>query len=94
MRFRDPSEAQRTAEVRGLLEGEGRLGQVVQGVDDLPVEVHLEVQVIAGGVSGQADVADDLPLLHVLTLGDGKGAEMGVRGLEAVAVVDHDVEPV
>jgi hypothetical protein len=44
------------------------------------VRVDLEVQVAAGGVAQRADLAELLPDLDVLAVGDGEGLHVGVPG--------------
>ena len=49
------------------------------------------MQVVARGAAGVADVGDHLPGLYLLALGDADLAAMGIKGLQAAAVVDLDI---
>ena len=52
---------------------------------------HLKMQVAPRGAAGVADVGDHLPGLYLLALGDADLAAMGIKGLQAAAVVDLDI---
>ena len=65
-----------------------------EGVGAFPILPDLEVQVVTGGISGGADVADHLALLHFLPNRHADGRTMGVQGVEGIVVVYLDVVPV
>ena len=48
------------------------------------------MQVRAGGIAGAAAVADGLAAIDALAALDVDGAQVGVEGLVAVAMVNHD----
>ena len=62
--------------------------QVVQGIDCLAADADLKMAVVAGGVAGGADIADDLPLRDSLPLRNSDAGHVTVQRLVAVAVVD------
>jgi len=62
-----------------------------EGVGAFPILPDLEVQVVTGGISGGADVADHLALLHFLPNRYADGGTMGVQGIEGIVVVYLDV---
>src|SRR5580704_807066 len=68
--------------IAGLYETEGVLGAAV--------DPHFIVQVRAGGTSGGAHGADLLTEHHMLADLDGDGREVGIAGLEPMAMVDLD----
>src|SRR5690606_36063842 len=70
--------------VRGLQ----RLLEVAEGVDGHGAESQLEVQVRPGRGPGRADEPDHVALPDDLAGHDAHGAEVGVAGLAAVAVVE------
>ena len=65
-----------------------------EGVGAFPILPDLEVQVVAGGISSGADVADHLALLHFLPNRHADGGTMGVQGVEGIVVVYLDVVPI
>lgn len=65
-----------------------------EGVGAFPILPDLEVQVVTGGISGGADVADHLALLHFLPNRYADGGTMGVQGIEGIVVVYLDVVPI
>ena len=70
---------------------------IVQRVGARTVHTQFQVQVVAGGVAGGANMADDIPLRNVLAHTDRRGAvHVGVQGSIGVAlvigaVVNHDI---
>ena len=62
-----------------------------EGVGAFPILPDLEVQVVTGGISGGADVADHLALLHFLSHGHADGRTMGVQGVKGIVVIEFDV---
>ncbi len=69
----------------------GQLG--VHGVDRHALDVHLVVQVRAGGKAGGAHVGDDLALAHAAALFHArcKAGNMGVAGIISGIVVEENV---
>ena len=69
--------------------------QPVQRVGALAFPAHFKMQVCAVTVASIAAVADQLTLLHLLTLGHAELAQMGIQGFEGsvlvgrVAQLDH-----
>src|SRR4051794_24304832 len=62
--------------------------QVVQRVGHLPVDAHLEVQVVAVAAAGAPAVPDDLSLADVGAEGRGKARLVGVAGGQRLGVLD------
>src|SRR6185295_8957342 len=62
------------------------LREQLQRIEEPAVGVHLVVEVVAGGASGRADVADDVATLHFRALLDAEIEEVAVAGLEAEPV--------
>ena len=60
----------------------------------LPTLPDLEVQVISGGITGGADIADDLALLHFLPNGHADGGTMGIQSVISIVVLHLDVVPI
>ena len=53
--------------------------------------MNLKMQMRPRRAAGVADVGDHLPGLYLLALGDADLAAMGIKGLQAAAVVDLDI---
>src|SRR5439155_4662751 len=64
--------------------------EVSQRIHGGSVDAHLEVEVRAEAMAGAADVADHLALRHMRAAADREAGLVGIRGREAVAVVDDD----
>src|ERR1700684_1603268 len=64
--------------------------QILVGIDWGIVNPNLVVQVRAGTVPRRADIAKDVSTANVLSSGDSEPGKMGVKGLDAMAVVDDD----
>ena len=69
--------------------GDGQ-AEIFVGVDWGIVDADFVVEMGAGGASAEADVADGVAAVDVLSGGDGEAGEMSVTGGDAVAVIDHD----
>ncbi len=63
--------------------------QVFVRIDGGIVNADLVVQVRAGAVPGGADVAKDVSAADILSCRDRKPGKMGIKGLNAVAMVDN-----
>jgi hypothetical protein len=60
------------------------------GVNKTTLETDLEVKVRASGTTGTAGVPNGLPLVNILSADHVKAAQMGIQGMIAIAMVDHD----
>src|SRR5690554_2311619 len=83
----------RTGSTRGrFLQADALVAEELHRVSGGAPVAHLEVQVASGGSSGGPDTCDDLANGHVLAVADADSAahDVGVRGGEAIAVVDLD----
>jgi hypothetical protein len=65
-----------------------------QGVDVGTIPAHLKVQVRAGGQAGVAHRPDPLALGHHLAHLNLDGAQVGIKRLQAIAVVQQQVDAV
>jgi len=66
---------------------------VLQIIMRVVVQTHvadLKVQVGAGGIAGRADHTDLRSLVYRGSTRDRRIRHVGVKGLEAIAMVDHD----
>ena len=66
-----------------------RLSEPAEGVNDVAVDHHFEVEVAAGGGAGGAAHRNDVAAGDLLADLDGGRGQVVVGGLQAVAVVDH-----
>ena len=67
------------------------LGEIVPGVHRGPVDLYLEVAVIAGGAPCGTHPGDDLTLIDPVSCPYVQAGAVGIDGLETVFVVDDHI---
>ena len=62
----------------------------IPGIDKTPRVAHFKVEVRAGGIAGVAPDPDRLTFADMLAAARNDRSQVGIQGLVAVAMIDHD----